>query len=96
MKIIKLEFKKTYEEMVEYIHDNYDIEEPTTFEFTKIVKTNAKMRRLAKFKGVYEYETLGIINLNDNKHKENLFKKVCLPSFGGSYTQNYMSSMGID
>ena len=54
------------------------------------------MRRLAKFKGVYEYETLGIINLNDNKHKENLFKKVCLPSFGGSYTQDYMSSMGID
>lgn len=55
MKIIKLEFKKTYEEMVEYIHDNYDIEEPTTFEFTKIVKTNAKMRRLAKYARLYVF-----------------------------------------
>ncbi len=94
MKEIKLEMKGTYEEIVEYIRDNFDITEPTTFIFTKIVKTNAKMRKLAKFKNIYEYETEGSIKLNDNSHKENLFKKTCLNQIGQSYVN--FDRYGID
>ncbi len=93
MKEIKLEIKGTYEEIVKYINENYDIEEQTLFTFTKIVKTNAKMRRLSQYKNVYEYETEGFIKLNDNNHKENLFRKVCLPSIGGYVDFN---KYGID
>lgn len=94
MKEIKLENKGTYEEMVEYIYKNYDIEEPTKFIFTKVVETNAKMRRRSKYKGVYSYETQGEIILNDNNHKKNLFNKVCIPQIGTRYVD--FAAMGID
>ena len=96
MKEIKLEIKGTYEEIVEFIRNNYDIVEPTKFIFTKIVETNAKMRRLSKYKNVYEFEKEGFIALNDNAHKENLFKKVCIPKINYGYSQEYMARMGID
>ena len=94
MKEIKLDIKGTYEEIVEFIRDNFNIQEPTTFTFAKIVKTNAKQRKLKQFKNVYEYETEGIIKLNDNNHKENLFKKVCLTKVGQGYVN--FEKYGID
>ena len=94
MKEIKLELKGTYEEVVEFIRDNFDIKEPTIFTFTKIMKTNAKMRKLAKYKNVYEYEVESNIKLNDNNHKENLFKKVCVGAIGQGYVD--FAKYGID
>ncbi len=83
MKELKLEIKDTYENIVEYIYNNLDITEPTKFIFTKIINTNAKMRRRKEFKNIYSFEKEGYIILNDNNHKNNLFKKVCLPSNSG-------------
>ena len=54
MKEINLEMKMTYEDMVRYIRENYEIEEPTIFKFIKIVETNANMRRLKKYKDIYK------------------------------------------
>ena len=56
MKEIKLEKKGTYEEMVRFIYKNYEITEPTKFIFTKVVETNAKMKRRTKNKNVYKSE----------------------------------------
>lgn len=94
MKEIKLEKKGTYEEMVRFIYNNYDITEPTKFIFTKVVETNAKMRRRAIYKNVYKYEVEGQITLNDNNHKENLFRKICSPQIGTRYVD--FAAMGID
>ena len=96
MKEINLEMKMTYEDMVRYIRENYEIEEPTIFKFIKIVETNAKMRRLKKYKDIYKYETEGIIKLNYNNHKENLFKKVCLPKASYGFTKEDFERLGVD
>lgn len=93
MKEIKLEIKDTYENVVEYINKNFDVTEPTIFIFTKIVKTNAKMRKCPKYNNFYEFETEGKITLNDNNHKRNLFNKVCLN--GGTRYVDF-AKMGID
>lgn len=94
MNEIKLEIKDTYENVVKYIYNNYDIMKPTAFLFTKIVNTNSKMRKKKEFKNVYSFETDGIIILNDNNHKKNLFKKVCMPSIGQGYVD--FDKLGID
>lgn len=94
MKEIKLEIKDTYENIVNYINSNFDIKEPTKFVFTKIVETNAKMRKRKEYKNIYSYETEGSIILNDNNHKNNLYKKVCLPNIGTKYVD--FAKMGID
>lgn len=96
MKEIKLENKGTYEEIVEFIYKNYDITEPTKFVFTKVVETNAKMRRRAMYKNVYKYEVEAQITLNDNNHKENLFRKVCIPTMKFGYTTEDFRRNGID
>ena len=72
----------------------FEAEEPTKFIFTKIVETNAKMRRRAIYKNVYKYEVEGQITLNDNNHKENLFRKICSPQIGTRYVD--FAAMGID
>lgn len=94
MKKMKLTIKDTYENVVEYIYKHYDILEPTEFTFTKIVNTNAKMRRRKEFKNVYYFEKDGVIVLNNNIHKRNLFKKVCLAPLGGEVTD--FEKYGID
>ena len=94
MKEIKLEIKDSYENVVSYINSNFDIEEPTKFTFIKIVETNAKMRRRKEYKNVYSYEVEGTVVLNDNNHKNNLYKKVCLPVVGTRYVD--FNKMGID
>lgn len=94
MKEIKLEIKDTYENIVRHIYNNYDIVEPTKFAFTKIMNTNAKMRNKKEFKNVYSYEIEGTIILNDNTHKRNIFKKVCLPKIGQDNIN--FDSLGID
>ena len=94
MKEIKLEIKDTYENVVEYIYNNYSIEEPTKFIFTKVVKTNSKMRRRKEYKNIYSYELEGTIILNNDNHKKNLFKKICLPVVGPQYIN--FDEMGID
>ena len=96
MKEIKLEMKGKYEDVVEYINKNIEIEEPTTFLFTKIVETNAKMRRRKEYKNIYSYEVEGKITLNDNNHKNNLYRKVCLPTPKYSYTAEDFAMYGID
>jgi hypothetical protein len=96
MKEINLEKKGTYEEMVEYIREQFDIQEPTIFKFTKIVETNAKMRRTKEYKNIYKYETEGFIKLNDNNHKENLFKKVVFNNNNYYTSREYFAKMGID
>lgn len=93
MKEIKLEIKDTYNNVVEFISRNFNITEPTKFTFTKVVETNAKMRRRAAYKNVYSYETESCIILNDNNHKDNLYKKVCLT--GGTQYVDF-AKMGID
>lgn len=93
MKEIRLESKGTYEEIVEYIYQNYDITEPTKFTFTKVVRTNAKQRRRKEFKDVYQYEEEGTILLNDNNHKKNLLNKV-IGCVGSSYVD--FNKWGID
>lgn len=95
MKKIELEMKGTYDEIVEYIKNNYDIEEPTEFIFKKIVRTNAKMRRRKEYKNVYNYEVEGRITLNDNNHKMNLYKKVFFER-KFSYTSSDFARNGID
>ena len=52
------------------------------------------MRRRAIYKNVYKYEVEGQITLNDNNHKENLFRKICNPQIGTRYVD--FASMGID
>ena len=94
MKEIKLEEKGTYEEVVEHIYNNYTITEPTKFSFTRIVNTNAKMRRIKKFKDVYQFEEESHIILNDDNHKKNLYRKVCIPQIGQGYVD--FERMGID
>ena len=96
MKEIKLENKGTYEEMVRFIYKNYNIEEPTKFTFTKIVETNAKMRRREIYKNVYKYEVEDNIIINDNNHKENLYRKVCVPPLKFGYTAEDFIKNGID
>lgn len=54
------------------------------------------MRRLKKYKDIYKYETEGIIKLNDNNHKENLFKKVCLPKARYGFTKEDFERLGVD
>ena len=93
MRQIELEKKGKYEEMVEYIYNNYDIDEETNFNFTRIVETNAKMRRRKEFKNVYSYEVECTIHLNNNEHKKNLFKKVCMPE--RTYKPDF-DRLGID
>ena len=94
MKKINLDFKGEYESAVEFIRDNFTISEPTEFEFTRIFKTNAKQRKLKEFKNVYEYERPYTITLNNDDHKENLFKKVCVGTVG-TKSVNF-EAMGID
>lgn len=94
MKEIKLSKKGSYEEVVKLIYNNFTITEPTRFTFKKIVETNAKMRRYAKYKNVYEYEIESYIELNDENHKKNLYKKVCSHPIGG-YTPDW-NALGID
>lgn len=96
MKNVVIDKKAKYEEMVEFIYNNMVIDEPTIISFTKIVETNAKQRKLAKYKGIYEYEVAGQIVLQDENHKKNLYKKVCLPQIGGGYSNGYFTRMGID
>lgn len=96
MKEIKLENKGTYEEIVEFIYKNYDIVEPTKFVFTKVVETNAKMRRRKEYKNIYKYEVEGQIILNNNNHKENLFRKVCISQVKYGYTAEDFERNGID
>lgn len=95
MKEIKLEIVDTYENAVKHIYNNYEVTERTKFVYTRIVKTNAKMRRIKEFKNVYEFEEESCIILNDNKHKYNLYNKVCLPQPVG---QGYVdfAAMGVD
>lgn len=93
MKEEKLNFKGSYEEAVEYIYKNIDITEPIKFEFTEVIPVNAQMRRIPQFKGMYSYEKTGYVKLNDNNHKENLYRKVCI-HLGTQHTD--FAAMGID
>lgn len=86
-----LNFKGTYEEAVDYIYHNIDVKEPTEYEFTKVVRYNHKQRKYNG--GKWEDEFTSVVRLNDNKHKENLFNKVCMPTIG--YEPNF-DELGID
>lgn len=91
MKQVKLNFKGTYEEAVDYIYHNISVKEPTEYEFTRVIEYNHKKRKYyGKSKGEFSYT----IKLNDNKHKENLYRKLNAPTYG--YSQEYFEMMGVD
>lgn len=94
MKVVELNFRGKYEDAVEYIYKNIKIEEPTEFKFTRIIETNAKMRKRAEFKNIYKYEVEGSLKLNDNNHAKNLYNKVFYSNFGTKYED--FERLGID